>query len=323
MKYLTLVILMVILATGSTAQQVSQRTQFLENQLMYNPGFAGVNNYIPFALNVRKQWMGIDDAPSSQALSVSGYVGRGMGVGISMYNDVAGPVRNTGLNLSTARHFKVAQISRDEFTWISAGMGALLYQYAIDGSKLTTTTPGDPAIAQLLSENGQLTFDLSFGLYLSHKNIYAGLSAVNLIQNRRNLYTNEFSNNNLKRIYYLIAGYTYPVNPDLTIEPALLVKYTESGVLQPDILVKAKYRMLYAGLVFRPGDAMAGLFGIELDEFLQLHYSYDYNVNDLNVYSQGTHEVTLGIKIFEPISRDGEVKKEKERPKRLPRGPRK
>lgn len=296
------------------AQQLSQRTQFDINKLAYNPAVAGSENYVPVVLNVRKQWIGFDEAPSSQTISAHGYVSKGLGLGVVINNDVAGPFRNSGFSFSTARHFKVAQISRNQFTWLSFGMGGLLYKYLIDESKLTTTQQSDPAIAKLVAGNSRLTFDLSFGLLLSHKDLYVGISAFNLMQSKRDLYTDNFNNNNLKRMYNLMAGYKYKLSQNAMLEPALLIKYTESGVLQTDILAKLHYGILYGGLVFRPGDAMAGLFGIEVDRFFSINYSYDYNVNDLNAYSQGSHEVSLRIKIFEPVSRNGEIKKERERP---------
>ena len=293
------------------AQQLSQRTQFDINKMAYNPAVAGSEIKIPIVLNTRKQWIGFNQAPSSQTFSAHGFVGKGMGVGLVLNNDVAGPFRNSGLSLSAARHFKIAQSSRKETTWLSFGMGGLLYKYLIDQTKLTTTQQSDPAISKLVDDNGRLTFDLSFGLMLTHKNLYVGFSSFNMIENKKNLYTNTYNNNNLKRMYYLTAGYKKSLNEKVVLEPALLVKYTESGVFQPDILVKIHYGVVYGGLVLRPGDAIAGLFGLEFDQFFAVFYSYDYTVNDLNVYSNGSHEISLGIKIFEAISRDGPVTQEK------------
>ncbi len=311
-----LIVLSFALATMAEAQQLAQRTQFYLNRLAYNPAVAGSEGSIPVMLNVRQQWVGIDDAPASQTFSAHGFTGKGMGAGILIYNDVAGPARNTGFNLSAARHFKLKSTDRDHSNWLSVGMGALLYNYFIDAEKLTTDPDedrNDPAIDRLLAENSRLSADISFGVYLTYNALFAGFSAVNLIQTEQDIFTEAFNRNNLRRTYYALVGYRYPLNNVFAIEPAALVKGTESGVFQGDIMVKGYYEQHYFGLSYRTSDAVAATLGLSLRDFFQFAYSYDLTISDLNDYNNGTHELTVVMNLFEPISRDGLVKKVPER----------
>ena len=319
--YLIALVVCITSAACVQAQQLGQRSQFYLNRFAYNPAVAGSESSIPIMLNVRQQWIGIDDAPSSQTFMSHAYTGKGMGVGVVIYNDVAGPARNTGFNLSAARHFKVKGVDRGESTWLSVGMGALLYNYFIDAEELTTDPDevrNDPAIDRLLAENSRLSADISFGVYLGNDTWFLGISAVNLIQTEQDIFTEAFNRNNLRRTYFAVAGYKHPLNTQFALEPAVFVKGTENGVFQGDVLLKGYFHQHYLGIGYRSDDAMVAMLGMTLKDFFQFAYSYDLTTSDLSDYNNGTHEVTVVMNLVAPISRDGRNNKKQERRKRPP-----
>lgn len=315
-KKIYLITLSFTMIMGAKAQQLGQRSQFYLNRLAYNPAVAGSENSIPIMLNVRQQWIGIDDAPSSQTFASHAFTGKGMGVGLVIYNDVAGPARNTGLNFSGARHFKMQPGNRGGESWLSVGMGALLYNYFIDAEELTTDPDevrNDPAIDRLLAENSRLSADISFGIYMGNDSWFFGVSAVNLIQTEQDIFTEAFNRNNLRRTYYALGGYKHQLNTLFAVEPAIFLKGTESGVFQGDVLVKGYFQQHFLGLGYRSDDAVVGMLGMTLKDFFQFAYSYDLTTSDLSNYNTGTHEVTAVLHLFAPISRDGRKNKAKER----------
>lgn len=301
-----MVCIMAGLAHLGYAQQYAPRTHFYENSLSYNPALAGVEQEIPIRLNFRQQWTGLKDAPYTQTLSSHGFAGKNVGLGLVIYNDVAGPSRNTGLQASVARHFALDEEGK---RWFSFGMSMLLYQYKFDVRRLQTDIPNDPAVDALARQNSRLVPDVAAGFYLNDANGFVGISCMNLIQTKSDIFVTPNNNNTIERAYYLFAGYRFPVNDAVSIEPVTLVKVTEAAAWQADIMVKGNYNNYWAGLSYRTGDAVAALLGLRIDMF-SFSYSYDYPVNEIGDFNKGTHEVTAAVYIFNALSRGGPLEKE-------------
>lgn len=300
-----LVICLLLFTVMVKAQQYSPRTHFYENSLAYNPAISGTEEEIPIRLNFRQQWTGLEDAPYSQALSAHAFAGRNVGLGLVLYNDVAGPSRNTGMQASMARHFALDKESK---RWLSFGLSMLLYQYKFDVERLKTDVPNDPAVLALAKQNSRLTPDMSAGVYVNDDNGFVGLSCMNLIENKTDILDQSNNFNTVKRTYYLYGGYKFPLNKEASIEPVALIKVTEAKVWQADIMVKGNYKSYWAGLSYRTSDAASVLLGGRIDMF-SFAYSYDYPVSGINKFNNGTHEITATVHIFNATSRKGPLEK--------------
>lgn len=287
--------------TAVYSQQYAPRTHFYENNLAYNPASAGIEPEIPIRLNFRQQWTGLEDAPYTQTLSSHGFTGKNLGLGLVIYNDVAGPSRNTGLQASVARHFALDDEGK---RWFSFGMSMLLYEYKFDVRRLRTDLPNDPAVDALARQNSRLIPDASAGVYVNDANGYLGLSCMNLMETKSDIFITPDNRNTIERAYYLFAGYRFPLNDAFSIEPVTLVKLTEASAWQADVMVKANYNQYWAGLSYRTGDAAAALLGMRIDMF-SFSYSYDYPISEIGNFNRGTHEITAAVYIFNAISRDG------------------
>ncbi|HET7178781.1 MAG TPA: type IX secretion system membrane protein PorP/SprF [Chryseosolibacter sp.] len=301
-----LIFLLSCAGLSGAAQQYSPRTHFYENSLAYNPATAGIEEEIPIRLNFRQQWTGLKDAPYSQTLSSNGFTGRHLGLGLVLYNDAAGPSRNTGMQASVARHFA---LDDDGKRWFSFGMAMLLYQYKFDVRRLETDVPNDPAVTALAQQNSRLVPDVAAGFYINDENGFVGISCLNLIQTKSDILTSPDNVNTIERGYYLFAGYRFPLNESFSLEPVTLVKMTETAAWQADVMVKANYNQYWGGLSYRTNDAVSALFGVRVDMF-SFSYSYDYPVSEIGSFNKGTHEVTATVHIFNATSRSGSVSRE-------------
>jgi type IX secretion system PorP/SprF family membrane protein len=300
-KILLSIASVVTTTTWIYAQQYTPRTHFYENRLAYNPASAGVEEEIPIRLNFRQQWQGLKDAPYTQTLSSQAFAGRHIGLGLVLYNDVGGPARNTGLQASVARHFALDSEGR---RWLSFGMSLLLYQFKFDVSSLRTDKPNDPAVYALSRQNSRLVPDAATGVYINDDNGFVGISVLNLIESRSDIFTAPENPNTVGRTYYLIAGYRFPLTERFSIEPVALAKLTDSKTWQADAMIKANFDQYWGGFSYRTNDAASILLGLRIDMF-SFAYSYDYPLNDLGVFNTGTHEVTVAVHIFNAQSRTG------------------
>ena len=291
-------LIIVAIASASnfvSAQQISLNSQYLFNEMLVNPGATGSKEYVPIQVAFRKQWAGFAGAPVTQSLSAHGKVAKKMGFGGSLFNDVAGPSRRTGINLNGAYHL---QLDKSNNHRLGMGVGVSLAQHIIDVNRLTTYLPDDPAVTA--GYNNQIVPDANVGLYYYFKDKgYAGLSAYNLVELKRDLYDYENSvGNPLVRTYYFLGGYNFTLSKNFGFKLSTLVQGIETGTIQIDGTGLFTFRdFLWLGASYRNGDAVVFMIGGQAGPF-KLGYSYDYTLSDIADHSYGSHEVFLELQIF-------------------------
>ena len=313
---------LLLLSGNLCSQQVTPLTQFTFNRFAFNPAVAGSDDDIPIMIHYRNQWAGFEDAPVTQSLSAHAFTGKGVGLGLFIDNDAAGPSRRTSLNFSGAYHYKMDREGRN---FLSFGLTALFYQYFFDADKLRTDQPNDPAVIQQSLQNSRLTPDIAAGVYFSNDVLFLGISATQLVQTKRDIFSQDFNDNSLRRTYYVMGGYRIQGgNPNLAFEPSVLLKGIESSNIQADIILKSYYQQHWFGIGYRTSDAIAAMLGLRWQS-LSIGYSYDFTLSDIQDFSSGTHEFVAGYYIFNTITRAEKQRREKNRraPARGKNGPNK
>ncbi len=284
----------ICLGFTASAQQININSQYIFNQYLLNPGATGSKDYVPVQLNFRKQWAAFEGAPTTQFLTAHGRLAKKMGIGGILFNDVSGPSRRTGIQISTAYHL---QIDKNNDHRIGMGLGLNLTQHFIDYTELTTYLPEDPAVVRGI--NNQLVPDANVGFFYHYKDKgFVGVSAYNLSELRRDLYDfNELLYNPLVRTYYFSGGYNFDLGKKARLNTAALGQLIEAGPFQWEVTVVGEfYRAFWIGASYRHNDAVVGLIGGQAGPF-KFGYSYDYTISDIANYSQGSHEVFLELQI--------------------------
>ena len=271
-------------------QQTALNSQYLYNDFAINPAVAGSKNYSPLSLNVRRQWLGIDEAPVTQNLMLHGFLGQNTGGGFHFFNDASGPTRRTGVSTSFAYHVKTGKMSK-----LSFGVSGAITQFSIDRDKLITQIPGDVAV---LNSSNQVIADVNFGILWKGDRHFIGVSGYNLIENKANI--NALTTpvvNTLDRVFYGHAGYNFKAGALIDIQPSAIFRYMLNTPFQFDGNLKVTLKDAYwIGTSYRHNDAIAVMGGIDLGNFM-FGYTYDIGISDIKTYNDGTHEVFLGIKL--------------------------
>jgi type IX secretion system PorP/SprF family membrane protein len=285
-----------LLLTGlvARAQQIPQYSQYMMNHYVLNPAVTGMNDFWEVRSNNRLNWIGITDAPRTFIMSAHGpFQKQNMGMGVSIFSDVTGPTSRTGAHLSYAYHLKLTEKLR-----LGMGLSLGLLQFRIDGTKVTLNQQNDPSFPQAVMS--AYTADATFGLNLYHKNFQVGFSAPQLIGNKL-----EFDNAEgdgsaaLARHFMLMGAYTFRVK-DFGFMPNLMLKYVHPVPLQFDAGLRIDFReQFWVGAVYRHDDAVSFLAGFLYRDFLLFGYSYDMSTSNLRNYSDGSHEIMVGIR-FRP-----------------------
>jgi type IX secretion system PorP/SprF family membrane protein len=290
MKRFSILLLFLLTIGLAKAQQIQQFTQYRFSAFSFNPAFAGYDDVFNAMATHRTQWAGITDAPRTYFLGLHAPDASGkMGFGGSLFTDVAGPTRRTGIQGAYSYHIQTGEGAK-----LSLGLSFGITQFAIDGSQITLRETNDPTLNG--SMQSEIKPDASFGVLWYGERFFVGLSAMQLFNNQLDLFPGE-EEGRLAVHYYLTGGYTFEISETFDIEPFMLVKYVDPIDPQFDLSARFIYKSnLWLGGTYRTTDAAAVFAGYTIKDYLTLGYSYDITTSDLSNYSNGSHEIFIGVR---------------------------
>jgi len=313
-KILLTVCLIVLGCLQADAQQIHQLTQYTLNNFAFNPAIAGsdVNNIVTKASS-RIQWWGGFDGAEPQTILLSTHTNFGekkkVGLGAMIFADKTGPTSRVGINAAYAYHIPINGYNSKDH--ISLGISGTLMQYAVNFEEISLIDQGDIAAMDAASQRS-ITGDINFGAYAYGRRYWIGFSALQLVQSQvifndvDYLQIEDNPNLNLSRHYYLGGGYQFKVDEKIRLEPSALLKYVAAVPLSFELNVKASYinkknsfkEAYWVGLGYRHQDAFSIMLGVDLDNGLNIAYSYDLISSTIRIVSNGSHELTLGYDIY-------------------------
>lgn len=277
----------------SFGQQDKMFTQYLSYPSAINPAYAGSRGATQILGIARRQWVGIEGAPESAALSINSPITFfNMGVGLTLETDKLGPEKNTEVGADFSYRL---QVSNDLF--LNLGLKAGLAHYKVDLMNRNAADSNDP----LLQDNidGDIIPNFGVGAYLYSDRFFAGISVPRLIQT--DVEGGELSKSTLDRgklHYFLMAGYLMDVNPFLKLKPSMLIKATQGSRISYDVSVMAIFiDRLWLGASYRNEDSVAAIAQVNITNQLRIGYSYDFAISRLSGRSDGSHEISLSYDI--------------------------
>jgi len=296
-KLYILLIFIVFSSLQIFAQQEAQFSHNMNNNMAINPGYAGMRDAICATALMRQQWVGFTDpdgnkgAPQTNLISLDGAIKpiRG-GLGLTIFQDKLGFEKNIGVKLGYAYHLHLGPGR------LGLGLSVGFLNKEIDFSKFKPIDATDPLLAPKSVQTTMIT-DISFGgFYQIPQKLYFGISSSQLLQSDGTL-QGTTATLNLKRHYYIIAGYHYPLpmNPTFELMPSVLIK-TDAASTQFDINALLKYNnQFWGGVSYRQTDAILALIGASFKD-INIGYAYDITTSALgeNKRSNGSHEIMLG-----------------------------
>ena len=107
MKKIFFSIAVLIITNSLFAQQLTSVSQYMENKYVFNPAVVGSLSYSPLALTYKRNWTGIDDAPSMQMISSHFLAADNMGLGGKIFNYSTGKLSKMGIEATYAYHLPI------------------------------------------------------------------------------------------------------------------------------------------------------------------------------------------------------------------------
>lgn len=267
----------------SMAQNDVHFSQYMFNEVIFNPAAIDISNTINASLVARQQWVGFENAPSSQALNANTYVQELFGgVGVNVIYDRLGYE-----NFLTARAFYAFPVQVGVLSSVTFGLGAGIVNRTLDGSILRYDDMNDPNA--LYSRESYLRPDFNFGAEYVDPNLTVGFAATHLYRSVKGAQSDY-----APRHFYLYGKYLFEdVFPAVDIQPYLLFK-SSWFLTQFDINVLAYYdKMLWGGFSYRLGDAVSAMVGYMVTPDIRVGYAYDYAIGVSRGYNGGSHEIMI------------------------------
>ena len=94
--------------------------------------------------------------------------------------------------------------------------------------------------------------------------------------------------------YYLTVGNVFTLSSDLKLKGQAMVKAVQNAPIQYDLTANFLIKeMIWAGVSYRSNAAVAAIVGMQVSPQFLVSYSYDYGINAIQKYSQGSHEIGI------------------------------
>lgn len=285
-KKLLLLIVVVLTATLSNAQQQVQFSQYMYNTQMVNPAYAGTQGRLEAYFIHRSQWVGLEGAPHTQNFGVSGSIHENLALGLNVVNDKIGPANLTMFNASIS-----SKIALSKEISLSFGINGGIDMVNVDWSKGNSMSDNDDAIGNNIKNRVRPV--VGAGLYLYSDNWYFGLSTPSFIHKDKYAKVDE-AHIDPKIHLYALAGYVFYVGENVKLKPTILAKGVRGAPISFDLSLNALFQDKYtAGLGYRYNDAVYLMLGYTFKKSFFIGYSYDMSVTKLRNYNSGSHDIML------------------------------
>lgn len=276
-------------------------SQYLHNGLMINPAYAGAREALSAALSYRMQWMGIENAPKLQTISIHTPMKNDkVALGIKAQFMQYGATSSQSIYAIYAYHIKLGKGK------MSLGLGAGIDMSNTNYNKLVGITRPDPVFPE--SSNKYIFPNVSAGAYYFNNRIFAGLSVPSFLfyRNTGNGKTEPFFSFN-EFDFIVTAGGLITIIPVLKFKPSVLLDYSmhdTKSINQLDIngnLIISDF--VWVGGSYRMSEqVIVGLLQVQVTHQLMLGVSYDYPAGRMNSYSKGSSEFFLRYEFGSKVS---------------------
>lgn len=285
--YITAVVALLALTSGY-AQQDPHYTQYMYNMSVLNPAYAGSKESISGGLLYRKQWVEIEDAPTTGTFFLHSPVGRNVGLGLSVINDKIGPVEETNVYGDFSYTLNLGGEHRLAF-----GLKAGLTMHKIDFNTIYPTLP-DPEDGVFQGSNPSESFlNLGSGLFYYTDKYYIAFSIPNMLKAKYLDYEqNKYGSEEMH--YFLTGGYVFDLSSQWKLKPFAMVKTSFGAPASFDVSLNALYNDRFEiGATYRNEDSFGAMVNFAIVPQLRIGYAYDHIISDLNVVTPASHEVIL------------------------------
>ena len=280
---------LLLLSNFCYSQQVATYAQYMFNGLAINPAYAGSHDALSATALSRFQNVGLPGAPQTQTISVhSPLRNKKVALGLLFIHDKISVINQTGIHFSYAYRIRVSQKAT-----LSMGLQGGIGFYRAQYTQLETYQSNDPAFSKDIRESRP---NIGAGFYYYTQRTYFGISAPHLVNNvfdRGVQYETVYQNKPI----ILTGGYVIPLNRLLKFKPNGLLKILDGTPVEFDVNANFLFdEVLWLGLSYKSSHTVALQTQLQLNDQLQLGYSYQITAGPIRTVELGSHEMMLNYR---------------------------
>lgn len=287
-SFLLFVFILTVTPDALKAQQIPQISQFMYNQLLYNPAAAGMQD-TEFNTNLlgRFQWSGMEGAPMTNMLWADyKFSSKNMALGLNINRDSYGASSNTDVFANYAYYVPLSPKVK-----LSMGLrvGATFSRFSTTDLK-RIWDPEDMVV--LGAERSSTLPKAGAGFQLLTKSLYVGIAAPDIITvDKDNIYQK-------KKNYLLMGGYRWKVNDSYNLFPNLRMIYIPDGGMIADINLIAEITdYFWAGATYSTAKSYALMAGTHISSRIRFGYAFEFKSRSETSATLNTHEINLMINL--------------------------
>jgi type IX secretion system PorP/SprF family membrane protein len=287
-------LLVLITYVDVIAQQNPHYTQYMYNMNVINPAYAGSKESISFGALYRKQWVNIEDAPTSFTFFGHAPTAKNVGLGLSFISDKIGPVTEQNVYGDFSYTLKLDDTHR-----LALGIKAGVSFHKVGLRDIQSTLP-DPSEGIFGEDINDASLNLGAGAFYYTDKYYVALSVPNLMKSAHLDYNGREYGSDVSH-YFLTAGYVFDINYYLKFKPSFMLKSAFN--VSPSLDVNANFLYIdkiEVGASYRLEDSVGGMVNFAITPELRIGYAYDHIVSSLKLTSPSSHEVIILYDLFTP-----------------------
>ncbi|WP_346320968.1 PorP/SprF family type IX secretion system membrane protein [Chitinophaga sp. YIM B06452] len=294
--------LLLLAAPGLTKAQsagnpIQQRdpliAQYYENRFLGNPALAGADTGLNINIGYRKQWKDMPDAPVTFALTGDYQVARKLGVGLTVFNDQAGILKQTRVALSYAYHMALDE-NNSEFLHI--GMTAAVDNRRVERKKIVGD-PDDPAVDEFNRRDNYFETDLGVAYTNEHLTIQAALpNLVSTFQNKDKVEPRNTST------FMVAASYKFGTKSFQisSVEPMVAFRGVKGykGILDVGTKVSLAKNFVNLFALYHTSNAVTAGVGFQFKNSIEVQASYTSQTAGVKNNIDGNFGLGIKIRLF-------------------------
>lgn len=285
------ILLFLLIGMKGFSQQDPMYTQYMNNPLSVNPAIAGSRDISSLTGVFRKQWVGIEGAPTTSSLSYNSLVKKyDFGLGATLLYDALGPVSQTGLFVDYAYPIRF-----ENGKVLSLGLKGGFSLFDINTNSLRYNDAGDQQIS--ITDESYFLPNFGIGAFYHTEDFYLGFSVPKLIRNTFDKSGTDLSYLDREEMHmFLMSGYIFKLTEDIDFKPSFITRYASGSPLSIDLTATVMLMdKIWLGAMYRFGDSFGGLIRWQVNQKIHIGYSYDMSHNTLKAFNSGSHEIFIGI----------------------------
>ncbi|MCF8244207.1 MAG: type IX secretion system membrane protein PorP/SprF [Saprospiraceae bacterium] len=287
MRYLYLLFL--FFGTSLSAQQVPIFSQLFYNKIISNPGAAGSTGLPSFTAFHRQQWVGLEGAPVTDALSFNSPLLAGrVGIGLTIANEQIGFFNSTSAQLAYAYRVPMAGGS------LGIGLHGSMNRYEADLSEVRTISGSLGSTEGMMDLN--YAYNLGMGAHFENERFFVGVAVPQVLDRGQ-------ANGQVRHIF-ANAGAVLELSPKLRMRSAGAVRLVKNAPPSMDFYLGfgfTKEARLWLGSTLRMshtttglgGDALVALGQYQIAERLRAGLAYDMGLGPVRSGNAGGFELML------------------------------